>query len=1015
VDGLNTLAPPPVSPSFFVEGGNHLDLIAYFNSSYDDPLYGTYTATGAGSLIWLKGTEANSLGWTPTYVASDGGTVKFDVGSYADDARLVSNAGGVIQLYQGSSAGSIEGAGSFQIEGQLYILEDRGSTEVSGVISDLPPSYDIFGYNSGGIGSLLLADFPRSYQFSTIVLTLSGDNTYTGGTTIESGTLQLGNGGASGSILGDVALSSNPEPGFSFQSILAFDRSDTYTFGGTISGNGTVEQIGTGTTILTAVNTYSGGTIIEHGGTLQLGNAQAAGSGTINFGAGGGELAIATGSVLANTIAVSDFVTGDSIDFQAVSYAAGDTMAFLGNGQGTGGTVHIIDAVGATIASFGVDSNLVPSQLSIGDDGSGHLLINPSTASPAQAVIAAVNFTPPSGDLAAGATVRIEVAMSSAVTVDDQAGSPTITLNDGGVATYDAAASNGNLLVFVYTVASTDSSEGALAVNGVILNGAPLSVAELPQTGPQIDAITPAFTAIADTPPGGVLVAGDSVSLTLSTNDPVTVDTTHGAPTLTLNNNSIATYDAAKSTSTSLVFDYQVQPDDIHVASLTATSFNANGAVIQNGAGTAATLSLAGLAQAGPDIEVGPTVIGTLAAPSSGDFEPDQTITILLEMSKIVTVSGTTATLSLSNGGTATLDVADTAALERFGLVAFDYKVAASDYDTSALKIASVDVHGTTIVDSVGNEAVFSGPFSALPNVEVINATLEDSAPCYCPGTLILTPSGQKPVEQLEIGDEVMTMSGTARPIKWIGRRSYGGRFVMGRKDILPVCFKAGSLDDDTPTRDLWISPHHAMYLEGVLIEAKDLVNGVSIMQAEQREKIEYFHIELDGHDVIIAEGSLSESFIDDDSRGMFHNAHEYREIYGDALSAPARYCAPRLDHGCEVEAARAKMRTVVTDHKLALRGHIDVVERYVISGWAQNPDYPEAPVCLDIYAGGQLIGQTLANRYRADLKRAGLGSGRHSFDFTPPRGQDLACVEVRRSLDGAVLKGARDTVKLLA
>jgi hypothetical protein len=64
---------------------------------------------------------------------------------------------------------------------------------------------------------------------------------------------------------------------------------------------------------------------------------------------------------------------------------------------------------------------------------------------------------------------------------------------------------------------------------------------------------------------------------------------------------------------------------------------------------------------------------------------------------------------------------------------------------------------------------------------------------------------------------------------------------------------------------------------------------------------------------------------------------------------------------------------------------------------------------------GGQLIGQTRANRYRADLKRAGLGSGRHSFDFTPPRGQDLACIEVRRSLDGAVLKGARDTVKLLA
>ena len=62
-----------------------------------------------------------------------------------------------------------------------------------------------------------------------------------------------------------------------------------------------------------------------------------------------------------------------------------------------------------------------------------------------------------------------------------------------------------------------------------------------------------------------------------------------------------------------------------------------------------------------------------------------------------------------------------------------------------------------------------------------------------------------------------------------------------------------------------------------MLIEAKDLVNGVSIVQAERVESVEYFHIELDSHDVIIAEGAPSESFIDDDSRGMFHNAHEYR------------------------------------------------------------------------------------------------------------------------------------------
>ena len=63
------------------------------------------------------------------------------------------------------------------------------------------------------------------------------------------------------------------------------------------------------------------------------------------------------------------------------------------------------------------------------------------------------------------------------------------------------------------------------------------------------------------------------------------------------------------------------------------------------------------------------------------------------------------------------------------------------------------------------------------------------------------------------------------------------------------------------------------MYLEGLLIEAKDSVNGASIAQAESVERVEYFHIELETHDVIIAEGALSESFIDDDCRSMFHNA----------------------------------------------------------------------------------------------------------------------------------------------
>jgi hypothetical protein len=292
--------------------------------------------------------------------------------------------------------------------------------------------------------------------------------------------------------------------------------------------------------------------------------------------------------------------------------------------------------------------------------------------------------------------------------------------------------------------------------------------------------------------------------------------------------------------------------------------------------------------------------------------------------------------------------------------------------------------------------------------------------PCYCAGTLILTDRGEVPVETLAIGDNVVTASGAPRRIKWVGRRSYAGRFVMGRKDILPICIKAGALGDNVPKRDLWISPHHAMYFadearDGVLIEAKDLVNGVSIVQAERVKKVEYFHIEIDSHDVIIAEGALSETFIDDDSRGMFHNAHEYKSLYADdVVAAVAHYCAPRLEEGYVVEEVRRRvaaraglLRIADGEHIGALRGLVDQVSAACITGWAQNVDHPEAAVCLDIYAGGRLIGQTLANGYREDLEQAKLGSGYHSFTFTPPAGFDFAAdtVEVRRALDGAALE----------
>jgi hypothetical protein len=169
--------------------------------------------------------------------------------------------------------------------------------------------------------------------------------------------------------------------------------------------------------------------------------------------------------------------------------------------------------------------------------------------------------------------------------------------------------------------------------------------------------------------------------------------------------------------------------------------------------------------------------------------------------------------------------------------------------------------------------------------------------PCFCRGTLILTESGEVPIEGLAIGDRVMTQDGWLRPIKWIGQRSYDGRFIRGNRDVLPVIVSTGALGEGVPARDLWISPEHALYLDELLAPARLLVNGMTITQAAAVDRLDYFHIELHSHDVIFAEGAPAETYVECDNRLMFHNAAEYAALYPEAPNAGRLY-APRIDAG---------------------------------------------------------------------------------------------------------------------
>ncbi len=225
--------------------------------------------------------------------------------------------------------------------------------------------------------------------------------------------------------------------------------------------------------------------------------------------------------------------------------------------------------------------------------------------------------------------------------------------------------------------------------------------------------------------------------------------------------------------------------------------------------------------------------------------------------------------------------------------------------------INDVNIDLGTLIDtdsSLSNDTINLSGYDELSDYAAPQAIGVTVVACYLRGTMIATPEGERAIETLSIGDHVLSAAGEARPIRWIGYRAYRKRFAQCNPDVVPVRIAAGALADDVPTRDLYVSPRHALLLDDVLVQAIDLVNGASITEAILIEEIEYFHIELAEHDVLLANGAPAESFVDDNSLMMFHNAHDYLALYPNAQRRPAIYCAPRLSSGERLEIIRCRI-----------------------------------------------------------------------------------------------------------
>jgi hypothetical protein len=237
----------------------------------------------------------------------------------------------------------------------------------------------------------------------------------------------------------------------------------------------------------------------------------------------------------------------------------------------------------------------------------------------------------------------------------------------------------------------------------------------------------------------------------------------------------------------------------------------------------------------------------------------------------------------------------------------------------------------TTLVVSEGNTAgsytttfslVFAGHPQNLTFTNNTTVTLDGvgqsaiviTAPCFAAGTRILTERGEIPVQALAIGDVVITIDrGTPcpAPVRWLGQRHVPLAAHPAPERVAPIVIDAGALGNGIPHRSLTLSPDHALLIDGLLIEAKYLVNGATIRQDFTRRAITYHHVELDRHSAILAEGAAAETYVESGNRHQFEGQPAIAMIADFAATQPVPRFAPLCNRGPAVTAIRQRLAAI--------------------------------------------------------------------------------------------------------
>ena len=235
-----------------------------------------------------------------------------------------------------------------------------------------------------------------------------------------------------------------------------------------------------------------------------------------------------------------------------------------------------------------------------------------------------------------------------------------------------------------------------------------------------------------------------------------------------------------------------------------------------------------------------------------------------------------------------------------------------------------------------------------------------DPTVCFVSGTLIKTARGDTVVEALQIGEVVLTAMGAEREIKWIGHRTIDCRNHPRPHETMPVRIGAHAFGDCRPSRDLFVSPGHSICVDvlgEVLIPAIALVNGSTIQQVDV-ETVTYWHVELESHDVILAENLPAESYLEMGNRSFFKDADVVDLVASpDAdpvLLTHADFCRPFVNSGPVLDAVTTQLRRRAESMGWVRSASLEMY--LIVDGMRLDPVYRDLTARFEMPAGAREV-----------------------------------------------------------